>query len=89
MPNHITRGFPNYYMEANWYSTEAAYRDNHSEVDQECTEAIIRKTFTKKWSTETLLNSPWRDGKIIIWNVESGVPSAEVCSYHGEYDHLL
>ena len=52
MPNHLTRGLPNDYREANGYSTEAAYRDGHREVEQERTKAIIQMTFT-----ETLLNA--------------------------------
>jgi len=35
MPNHLARGLPKDYQEANGYSTEAAYRDTHQEVDQE------------------------------------------------------
>jgi len=78
---------PNDYRETNGYSTEAAYRDGHSEVDQERTEAIIRMTFTKKRSIETLLNTASRDGEICIYNVQSGFPRAEALSYRGEYDH--
>jgi len=33
MPNHLARGLPNDYQEANRYSTEAAYRDGRREVD--------------------------------------------------------
>jgi len=50
----------------NLYSTEAAYRHGHWEVDQERTEAIIRMTFTKKWSTRTLPNAESRDAGIRI-----------------------
>jgi hypothetical protein len=64
MPNYISRGLPNDYREANGYSTEAAYRDVHREVDQERTEAIIRMTFTEKRPTETLPNAEGRDAGI-------------------------
>jgi hypothetical protein len=55
-----------FYREANGYSTEAAYRDGHREVDQERTEAIIQMTFTKKRSTETLPDAESRDTGIRI-----------------------
>jgi hypothetical protein len=70
-------------------STETAYRDGHSEADQERTEAIIRMTFSKKRATETLPNAESRDAKICICNVQRGFPTAEGRFYHGEYDHLL
>jgi hypothetical protein len=57
MPNHLTTYRPNDYPEANGYFTEAAYRDGHRELEQERTKALIRMTFTKKQSTETLLNA--------------------------------
>jgi len=66
MPNHISRDLPNDYREANGYSTDAAYRDGHREVDQERTEAIIRITFTEKRPTETLPNAKGRDAGIRI-----------------------
>jgi len=89
MPNHISRGLPNDNREANGYSTEAAYRDGHREVDQERTEGIIRMTFREKQATETLPNAESRDAEICICNVQSGFPRAEERFYHGEYDHLL
>jgi len=89
MPNHISRGLPNDYREANGYSTEAAYRDGHREVNQERTEPIIRMTFREKQATETIPNTESRDAEICICNVQSGFPRAEARIYHGEYDHLL
>jgi len=86
MPNHLTRGLPNDYREANGYSTEAAYRDGHREVNRERTEAIIRMTFTEMRSTETLLNAESRDGEISKCNVQSSIPRAEALLLHGEYD---
>jgi hypothetical protein len=53
MPNHISRGLPNDYREANRYCTKAVYRGPR-EVDQERTEAIIRMTDTEKRSSETV-----------------------------------
>jgi hypothetical protein len=72
MPNHLTRGLPNDYREANGYSTEA----------------IIRMTFREKRATETLPNAESRDAEICICNVQSGFLRAEARSYHGEYDYL-
>jgi len=60
------RGLPNDYRERNGYSTEAAYRDGHREVDQERTEAIIGMTSTKKQSNETLPDAEPRDAGIRI-----------------------
>jgi hypothetical protein len=71
MPNHLTRGLPNDYRETNGYSTEAAYRDGHREVDQERTEAIIRMTFREKRATETLPNAESRDAEICIYNIQA------------------
>jgi hypothetical protein len=76
----------NDYREANGYSTIAAYRDGHREVEQEPNKAIIQMTFTKKRSTRTLLNAESRDDKICKFNVQSGFPRAEALFLHGEYD---
>jgi hypothetical protein len=89
MPNHIARGLPNDYREANDYSTKAAYRDGQRVVDQELTEAVIRMTFREMLATETLLNAKSRDAEMCIFNVQSGLPRADAHLYHGEYDHLL
>jgi len=89
MPTLHTRDLPKDYREANRYSTEAAYRDGHREVNQERTKAMIRMTFTEKRSTETLLNAELRDGEICKCNVLSGFPRAEARFYHGEYHRLL
>jgi hypothetical protein len=89
MPTLHTRGLPKDYREGNRYSTEAAYRDGHREVNQERTEAVIRMTFTEKRSTETLLNAELRDGEICKYNVQSGFPRAKARFYHGQYDRLL
>jgi len=86
MPTHLTRGLPNDCREANGYSTEAAYRDGHREVNRERTEAIIRMTFTEKRSSETLLNAESRDGEIYKCNVQSGFCRVEALLLHGEYD---
>jgi hypothetical protein len=69
MPILLTRGLPNDNREGNGYSTEAAYRDGHRDVDQELTKAIIRMTVTEKRSTETLLNAESRHGEICKCNV--------------------
>jgi len=82
----LTRSQPNDYREANGYSTEAAYRDDHREVEQERTKAIIQMTITEKRSTETLLNAESRHGEIYKCNVQSGFPRAEAFLLHGEYD---
>jgi len=89
MPNHLTRGLPNDYREANEYSTEAAYRDGHRDFHQERTEAIIRMTFTEKRHTETLLNAESRDAEICKCNVQSSFLRAEAHLFYGEYDHQL
>jgi len=68
MPNHHIRGLQNDYRATNGYSTEAAYRDGHREVDQERTEAIIRMTSTGKRSPETLPDAESRDAGIRICN---------------------
>jgi len=60
------RGLPNDYRETNGYSTEAANRDGHREVDQERTETIIRMTSTEKRSTETLPDAESTDAGIRI-----------------------
>jgi len=83
MPNHLTRGLPNDYREANGYSTEAVHRWPRDD-DQEQTEATIQMTYT-----ETLPNAESRDAAISICNEQSGCPRAEPRSYRGEYDHLL
>ena len=57
---------PNDYWEANRYSTEAVYWWPR-EVDQECTEAIIRLASTEKRSTETLPDAESRDAGNPIW----------------------
>jgi hypothetical protein len=77
---------PNDYREANAYSTEAAYRDGHRELEKERTKAIIQMTFTDKRSPETLLNTETRDGEIYKCNVQSSFPRAEALLLHGEYD---
>jgi hypothetical protein len=89
MPILLTGGLPNDYREANGYSTEAAYRDGHREVNKQRTEAIVRMAFTEKRSTETLANTESRDAEICKCDVQSGFTRAEACSCHGEYDHLL
>jgi len=74
MPILHTRSQRNDYREANGYSTEAAYRDGHREVEQERIKAIIEMAITEKRSTETLLNAESRDGEIYKCNVQSGFP---------------
>jgi hypothetical protein len=86
MPILLTGGLPEDYREANGYSTEAAYRDGHREVEQESTKDIIQITFTEKRSTETLLNAESRDGEICKCNVHSSFPRAEALLLNGEYD---
>jgi len=66
IPILVPGGLPNDYQEANGYSTEAAYRDGHREVDQEHTEVIIRMTFRKKRATDTLRNADSREAGICI-----------------------
>jgi hypothetical protein len=44
IPNHLTGGLPNDYQEANGYSTEAAYRDTHREVDREVYHEVDRQS---------------------------------------------
>jgi len=46
-------------------------------------------TITEKRSTETLQNAESRDAEICKCDVQSGFPTAEAHSYHGEYDYLL
>jgi hypothetical protein len=86
MPILLTGSLPNDYREANGYSTEAAYRDGHREVEEERTNAIIGMTFTKKRSTETLRNAESRDGEICKCNVQSSFRRGEALLLHGKYD---
>ena len=86
MPILLTGGLPNDYRETKGYSTAAAYRDGHREVEHECSKAIIQMTFTEKRSTETLLNAESRDGEIFQCNAQSGFPRAEALLLYGEYD---
>ena len=64
MPIILTRGPTNDYRQANGYSTEAAYRDAHREVEQQLTKAFIQMTCTETDCTETLLRAESRDGEI-------------------------
>jgi len=82
MPILLTGRLPNEYPEVNGYSTAAAYRDGHREVEQERTKAIIKMTFTEKRSTETILNAKSRDGEICKCNAQSGFPRAEALLLH-------
>jgi hypothetical protein len=47
-PNHLARGLPNHYQEANGYFTEAAYRDGCREVDQEIYHEVERQSLPSR-----------------------------------------
>jgi hypothetical protein len=48
IPNHLTGGLPNDHQEANGYSSEAAYRDGGSEIDQEVYYEVDRQSLPSR-----------------------------------------